>query len=95
MENNGLQKRVTVALALRNTKLGFEKGGGVVNRKWLCITCHALLGQEQESSLHIRYREDVQILVEGRDFQVTRVCRRPGCGTLNVWRVEGTQAAHQ
>jgi len=82
---------VTVALASRNTKTGFEKGGITVNRRWLCIKCHALLGQEQGSNLHIRYREDVQILVEGHDYQVTRVCRRPGCGTLNVWRVEGVE----
>lgn len=57
-----------------------------MNRKWLCIKCNALLGQEQESNLHIRYREDVQILVEGRDYRLTQVCRR--CGTLNAWRVE-------
>ena len=66
-----------------------------MNRQWLCVKCHALLGQEQGSNLHIRYREDVQILVEGRDYQVTRLCRRSGCGTLNVWRVQGTQAAQQ
>ena len=86
---------MTSDVASRNTKLGFEQGGKTVNHRWLCVTCHALLGQEQESSLHIRYREDVQILVEGRDYQVTRVCRRPGCGTLNIWRVEGAEQARK
>jgi hypothetical protein len=72
-------------------KPGFGKGGTTVNRKWLCVKCNALLGQEQESHLHIRYRDDVQILVEGRDYMVTRVCRRPECRTLNVWRVQGLE----
>jgi hypothetical protein len=38
----------------------------------------------ENSELHIRYRQDVQLLVEGRDFRLTRACRK--CGTLNVWR---------
>ena len=62
-----------------------------MNRKWLCVKCNALLGQEQGASLHIRYRQDVQILIEGLDYRLTRVCRR--CGTLNAWRVEELRQA--
>jgi RNase P subunit RPR2 len=54
------------------------------SEKWSCKQCGTLLGEVENSELHIRYRQDVQLLVEGRDFRLTRACRK--CGTLNVWR---------
>ena len=54
--------------------------------KWRCNHCNALLGEGEDSTLLVRYRRDVQLLVEGSDYRVTRTCRR--CTTLNTWAVE-------
>ena len=59
---------------------------------WYCNHCNARLGEREDSTLLVRYRRDVQLLVEGSDYRVTRTCRR--CATLNTCTAEEVTHRH-
>ncbi len=47
--------------------------------RWFCDDCTALLGIKQGQAISIRYKQEINLMVEGK---VTMVCRR--CGRANV-----------
>ncbi len=47
--------------------------------RWFCDDCTALLGIKQGQTISIRYKQEINLIVEGK---VTIVCRR--CGRANV-----------
>jgi len=47
--------------------------------RWFCDVCIALLGIKQGQAVRIRYKQEINLLVEGK---VTMVCRR--CGRANI-----------
>ena len=47
--------------------------------RWFCDDCTALLGIKQGQTISIRYKQEINLIVEGK---VTLVCRC--CGRANV-----------
>lgn len=50
---------------------------------WRCRTCHGLLGLWAGARLHLKNKTE-HIVVAGKNFVVTKTCRR--CGTANELR---------
>ena len=48
------------------------------NDKWFCSDCTALLGVRQGAAINIRFKQEVNLTVDGK---VTMACRR--CGAIN------------
>ena len=48
------------------------------NEKWFCSDCTALLGVRQGTAINIRFKQEINLTVEGK---VILACRR--CGTIN------------
>jgi len=47
--------------------------------RWFCDECTALLGIKHGREVTIRYKQEINLIVEGK---ITMVCRR--CGTANI-----------
>jgi phage FluMu protein Com len=58
-----------------------------MEREWRCSRCGILLAKLGDGSLTIR-RNELQATVLGK-FDVSVVCYRPRCRTLNVLRIGG------
>ena len=48
------------------------------NDKWFCSDCTALLGVKQGTAINIRFKQEVNLTVDGK---VILACRR--CGVIN------------
>lgn len=58
-----------------------------MEKEWRCKKCNTLLGAEQGSRLHLRYKQ-AQYIVGGEDYNVIAVCRN--CSTVNE-KCSGTE----
>jgi RNase P subunit RPR2 len=58
----------------RNKKLDEN----LLQEKWYCAECTALLGIRQADEVTIRFKQEINLMVSGR---ILLVCRR--CGTIN------------
>lgn len=57
-----------------------------MKERWKCEECETLLGKLCGTEIEIRYK-DIQYSVEGKDLEITTVCRN--CNKLNRIFIRG------